>query len=55
MYFIYTYILIIVYAYLTGKHLTHMAKMGIGWKPCVNIKSSRDNISDRFIDVSKCK
>ena len=38
---------------VTGLHLSEMAQMGIGSKPCVDLKPSKDNISDRYIDISK--
>ncbi len=31
--------------------LSEMARMGIGNKPCLDIKPSKDNINDRFVNI----
>jgi len=33
-------------------HLTELSTMGIGHKPCLDLKKSDDNINDRFIPCS---
>ena len=33
-------------------HINEMASMGIGNKPCMDIKPSRDNINERSLNVS---
>ena len=40
---------------VAGVHLSEMARMGVGSKPCLDLKLSKHNINDRFIDISKSK
>ncbi len=32
--------------------MTHMVRMGVGSKPCLDLKQSKDNINDRFVNIS---
>ncbi len=37
--------------YFVENRLSEMARMGIGNKPCLDIKPSKDNINDRFVNI----
>ena len=39
-------------SYFSENRLSELATMGIGNKPCLDIKPSADNIQDRFINIA---
>ena len=38
--------------FIVENRLSELATMGIGNKPCLDIKPSADNIQDRFINIA---